>query len=273
MAETIQLAYQLYGTDGPPLVVMHGAFGAARNWISVARVLSTEYRVYLLDLRNHGSSPHAAVMDYPCMADDVVAWMEQQELPRALMLGHSMGGKLAMWLALRAPARVAGLIAVDIAPARYVGRDISALLAAMRALPIEQISSRPQAEAMLAERVESAAVRLFLLQNLRSSEGRYRWRIDLDVFSAALPALLDFPDCNGLPPYEGRALFLRGGNSVHVLPEHHAQIKALFPAALIDTIDGAGHWPHVDRPTVFVQCVREFLQTCMSQFVSPVPAL
>lgn len=254
---TVELAYRETG-DGPPLLVMHGLFGSGTNWRSIAKELAAERRVFTLDLRNHGNSPHADHMDYRSMAEDVSSFMDRQGLERAALIGHSMGGKTAMQLALNAPRRVECLIVVDIAPV-VAEEDHTPYISAMQNMDPAQLTRRSDADAELAAAIPEAGARSFLLQNLVSEGGRFRWRLNLDAIEACLPELADFPDPPADATYTGPTLFVRGAASPYVRAEHTALIKRLFPRAEIRSVDGAGHWVHVDKPREFLALVRDFL--------------
>ncbi|NIW86825.1 MAG: alpha/beta fold hydrolase [Gammaproteobacteria bacterium] len=254
---SVELAYRETG-DGPPLLVMHGVFGSGTNWRSITKALAADRRVFTLDLRNHGSSPHAEHMDYRSMAEDVGAFMERQGLERAALLGHSMGGKTAMQLALSAPGRVECLIVVDIAPVT-TEEDHAPYIAAMQNMDLEHLTRRSDAEAELAAVIPEPGARSFLLQNLVNEGGRFRWRLNLDAIEACLPELADFPDPAVDAQYTGPTLFVRGATSSYVRGEHAALIERLFPRAEIRSVDGAGHWVHVDKPREFLALVRDFL--------------
>lgn len=252
----VTLSHQRIG-DGPPLIVLHGLFGSGTNWRGVARALADCRTVHLLDARNHGASPHVAQMDYAALAGDVAAYLDDAGIASADVLGHSMGGKTAMRLALDAPARVSRLIVVDIAPASS-GSDHLPLIDAMLAMPVQRYTRRAEADAALAATVAEPTLRAFLLQNLAAHDGGMRWRINLSAIRDAMPALLGFEP----PPqrhYPGPALFVRGALSDYVRDEHLAAIRALFPAARLESIAGAGHWVHAEQPQRFVALVRHFL--------------
>ncbi len=237
------------------MVLLHGLFGSARNLGGVARALAGTHRVVSMDLRNHGESGRDPAMDYPDMAADVAETMDAAGLPRAAVAGHSMGGKVAMRLALAAPARVTRLVVADIAPVPYpshFGGFVRAMLAVPPAL------SRPQADAALAPDVPDPAMRGFLLHNFRAGEG---WRIGLREIAAALPRIeaWDAPDARPGARYDGPALFVTGGRSDYVRPEHGPAIRRLFPAARFVTISDAGHWLHAEQPARFNEAVARFL--------------
>ena len=254
----LALSHQRIG-DGPPLILLHGLFGSSTNWRSIARALADCRSVHLLDARNHGSSPHAAHMDYALLAGDVAAYMDDAGLACADVIGHSMGGKTAMRLALDAPARVSRLMVVDIAPAPS-GSDHLPLIDTMLAMPVQRYSRRAEADAALAAGVADPSLRAFLLQNLvaRADGSGMRWRIGLAAIRECMPELLGFDAAPGAR-YPGDTLFVRGALSDYVRSEHEAAIHAWFPAARIGTIDDAGHWVHAEQPQRFVTLAREHL--------------
>ncbi|MDD2764810.1 MAG: alpha/beta fold hydrolase [Opitutaceae bacterium] len=245
----------LGGAGRPPLVILHGFLGSSRNWQTTGAGLASRFHVCALDLRNHGRSPHAPEMTYAAIGEDVLAWMDAQNLPRAALLGHSMGGKVAMRLACRQPQRVARLIVVDIAPKDYTGQTQRAELAAMNELPLAGLRSRTEAEHRFAARVDDWAMRKFLATNLeRESEGRWRWIVNLPVLTAALPELVKNP----LAPddhFAGPAQFILGGKSRFVSPGDHAAIRRHFPAVRLDVLPTSGHNPHIELREEFVRLV------------------
>ena len=245
--------------SGAPVALLHGLYGQAGNFATVQRRLAAGgRRVLALDLRNHGASPHAPTMPYPDMAADVLeTLLAEGALPCAL-IGHSMGGKVAMWAALAAPTSVQRLLVADIAPVTYThGAEHDGLLAAMAALDLPPGLSRAQADAALAEAVADARVRGFLLSNLVTGAAPH-WRLNLAAIAAALPDLIGWPD-PGAARYDGPALFLAGARSDYVRPEHRGAIRALFAHARFVTLKDAGHWLHADNPDGFVAAAGAFL--------------
>lgn len=243
--------------EGPALLVLHGLYGAGNNWGRHARAWAKRYRVLTPDLRNHGRSPHEADMGFAVMADDLLALLDDKNLHRVAVLGHSMGGKTAMALAMKAPERVAALIVADIAPVSYDhGHD--EIIRALQALPLAEIGSRAEADEALEPVIESSMVRQFLLTNLVSGQDGYHWRIPLDILAEARPTLESWPD-NLTGSYSGPALFVHGGASDYVEPRHHSAIHAIAPNAEITAVPGAGHWLHVEKPTAFAEVVDGFL--------------
>lgn len=242
------------------LVLLHGLFGAGSNFRALSRHLSDEHRVLAADLRNHGESPHDDRMDYDAMVADVADLIEEACGGRADLFGHSMGGKVAMGLALTRPELVERLVVLDVAPVAYGHGDVFCrYIAAMRQLPLAEVRSRSDADARLKPAVPDPRVRAFLLHSLRAEPGRgYRWRIHLAALAANMDRIADFPFA-GAVPYRGPTLFVRGGASDYVRAEHHDRIRALFPSATIVAIPGAGHWVHADQPERLEAAVRPFL--------------
>ena len=255
--ETVELSFDEFGSpDNSPLIILHGFFASSRNWRQVAQKLAARYHVYVPDMRNHGASPQHPLMDYSVMAADLLRFMEDQELQTASLLGHSMGGKIAMWLALTSPARVKKLIVADIAPVSYKHSFDNTVLA-LKALPLAEISNRKQAETQLARDIPELSYRQFLLQNLILKEGKYCWRVDLDIFQLMSHHIAAFPDAEHLAPFAGNALFIAGGDSDFVQLQ---DINSLFPEAAFSIIADAGHWLHVQQPDAFTTLVENFLE-------------
>lgn len=251
----LTLAHQRYG-DGPPLVVLHGLFGSGRNWAGIAKALAAERSVVTVDLRNHGGSPWAEGMDYGTLAADVRHTLSELGIAGAAVLGHSMGGKAAMRLALDQGDAVAHLIVVDIAPVAYA-HDYDGYIDAMRALDLSALTRRSEADGALAEAIPDPGVRAFLLQNLANDNGGLAWRINLDAIDRAMPDILAAPAAGG--SYDGPCDFVAGANSDYLLPEHEGAIRPLFPRARRHTVEGAGHWVHAEQPARFVELVRGLL--------------
>ena len=256
----MRLAAQIHdGPDGaPPLVLAHGLFGAARNWSSLAKRMARRRRVIAVDLRNHGDSPWSDDASYPAMAADLAETIRAEAGGRADLLGHSMGGKAAMALALSEPSALRRLVVADIAPVAY-DHAHGDYVAAMRGLDLARVSRRSDADPLLAPSIPEAPLRAFILQNLVLEQGRARWRPNLDALEAGMEDLLSFPDALSRRRWEGPALFLRGGASDYVREAHAPAIRALFPAARIETVEGAGHWLHAEKPEPFLAALERFL--------------
>ena len=254
----MDLHFQATGA-GTPLVMLHGLFGASDNWRPVAARLADRFHVFAVDQRNHGQSPHAADMDYPRMADDLNEFMTARGLDRAHVLGHSMGGKTAMQFALQYPGRVERLVVADMAPRLYP-REYDPIMAALLALNLGSFTNRTQMEEALAPAVPNLALRRFLLKNLgRDGLGGFYWKINLEGIADNYRHLVT--PISAATPFAGPVLFLRGEQSDYVRPEDEPLIRALFPAAEIQTLAGAGHWLHADQPDEFARRVGEFLKS------------
>jgi len=244
--------------DGrPPVVLVHGLFGAARNFGSVQRAVAATRRAIALDMRNHGGSPHAPGMDYDTMAADMLETLAALGALPCVPVGHSMGGKVVMRAALTASSAVTRLLVADIAPVVYAPASAN-YAAAMAALPLKEGLTRTAADAFLAEAVPEKGVRAFLLQNLAFGE-RPHWRIGLAEIVAAMP------DIGGWPPLpegtlnNGPTLFVAGARSDYIRPEYRRVIRALFPAARFVTVKDAGHWVHADNLAGFLGVLEAFL--------------
>lgn len=241
---------------GDPVVVLHGLYGAGNNWRRHATSLAAHYRVLLPDLRNHGRSPHAPEMTYEAMAGDLERLLDERDLEAATFLGHSMGGKAAMAMALTRPERVSALIVADIAPIRY-RHDHDSIIAAMQSVDLDSLGSRQDAERALEGAVAEASVRQFLLTNLERRDGAWRWRLPLEILREALPGILDFPAYRAR--YGGPALFVHGEHSDYVDDEARVAVREYFPEAAIVALRGAGHFLHVEQPHAFADTVERFL--------------
>ncbi|MBL9212881.1 MAG: alpha/beta fold hydrolase [Opitutaceae bacterium] len=247
----------LGGAGQPPLVLLHGMLGSSRNWQTAGADLARRHHVLAPDLRNHGRSPHAAGMTYPEMMDDVLGWLDARALARVTLVGHSMGGKVAMLLACRHPERVERLVVVDIAPRNYFWPGHRASFAAMNELNLADLRSRGEAEMRFEARVPSLGTRKFLATNLERTEaGRWFWQINLPVLTAALPEIEGNP-LRDDDRFAGPVRFLPGEKSNYIEPEDHAAIRRHFPRAEIRPIADAGHSPHMEARAVFVAAVLE----------------
>ncbi|WP_270938248.1 alpha/beta fold hydrolase [Falsiroseomonas oryzae] len=253
----MRLSFTELGT-GRPVAFLHGLLGAGQNFGAIQKALAARgHRVLALDLRNHGASPQAPTMSYPEMAADVAETLQAEGAWPAAIVGHSMGGKAAMALALAHGEGVERLVVADIAPVTYPTPLFTRYVAAMRAIALRPGLSRRDADAALAEAVPNPALRGFLLQNLLFAETPPRWRVALDTIASEMGAIGGWPDLPGR--YDGRVLVLAGDSSDYILPEHHARFRALFPAARFATIK-AGHWLHAENPAAFLEAVTAFLE-------------
>ena len=255
---TIELAHDAFGETGPPVVVLHGLLGSARNWASIAKQLADTRRVFALDLRNHARSPWADTMTFEEMAGDVAAFVERHQLSPAAVIGHSLGGKVAMRLALTRAGLVERLIVVDVAPVAYA-HTFGPFVEAMQQVDLAAVHQRADAERQLERMIGDPAIRSFLLQNLVRTDAGYAWRVNLEALAANMPKLLDFPRPGDDAVYRGPTLFVAGGRSRYIKAEHRPLIERLFPHAEHAVIEGAGHWVHAERPVEFLDRVRPFL--------------
>jgi pimeloyl-ACP methyl ester carboxylesterase len=253
----LNLAYEAIGS-GPPLVVLHGLFGSGSNWRGIARELMATHTVVCVDLRNHGASPWADAMNYLAMADDVKQLIERLSLKRPAVLGHSMGGKTAMALALMYPALVDRLIVVDIAPVSYAD-TLTPFADAMRSVDVVAAASRVDIQRRLQELVPDPNVVPFLMQNLMIRNDRFDWRLNLVGIGAAMPQLCAFPsEILGLH-LRRRTTVIAGANSDYVTESDGVEFRPMFPQVTVEVVEGAGHWVHADRPDAFLACVRRAL--------------
>lgn len=241
--------------DQPPLLIAHGLFGSGRNWGVIARRLADSRDVIVVDMRNHGDSPRFASQGYPEMADDL-AQVIAAHGGSADVLGHSMGGKTAMVLALTQGTFLRRLVVADIAPVAYT-HDQNQNVAAMAGLDLAGLVSRAEADARLAKSIADPALRAFFLQSLDVRATPPVWRLNLSVLAQEAQKIVGWPGTVG--QFDGRALFLSGAKSSYVLPEHRALILRQFPNADFASIPGAGHWLHAEKPREFEETVRIFL--------------
>lgn len=253
----LQLAFEDIGT-GPPVVILHGLFGSGANWRSVAQALVPRYRVLCVDLRNHGSSPWADSMDYLEMAEDVRTLMARLELQSPTVVGHSMGGKTAMSLALTSPASVANLVVVDIAPVPYADR-FTTYVEAMRSVDAAATASRTEAQRRLAERLPDPATAAFLAQNLVSRNDHFDWRLNLAAIGLSVPVLSAFPSVLAGRRFRGPVTLIHGSDSDYVAAKDIESFTDLFPDFQAHVIQGAGHWVHAERPEAFLSALRHVL--------------
>lgn len=254
--DTVSLHFDEFGaSDKDALIILHGFFASSRNWRLIAQRLANDYHVFVPDMRNHGLSPHHPQLDYPSMAEDLLRFLDERGLDQAHLIGHSMGGKIAMWFALKYPQRLNKLIIADIAPVNYQ-HNFNKTVFALKALPLKELTNRKQAENLLAPFIPDLSYRQFLLQNLNLQDGQYRWRVDLDIFQQMTPNIAAFPDTDHLAVFKRAALFIAGADSNLVQRD---LVTPLFPNADVKFIPNAGHWLHVQQPNVFLALVSDFL--------------
>jgi pimeloyl-ACP methyl ester carboxylesterase len=252
----MQLHFKQLG-HGEPLVLLHGLFGSGDNWFGVAPKLAEKFHVFAPDLRNHGHSPHHAEMDYPLMAADLEKFFAAQKIESARVIGHSMGGKVAMQFALDFPARVKKLVVVDMSPRAYA-RTHDKIFAALLALELASFQTRQQIEDVLAPEIPSLNLRRFLLKNLgRDERGKLFWKMNLRGVAENYSRLGEV--LSAQKQFDKPALFIRGGKSDYINTADAAEIRQRFPAVEIQTIATANHWVHADAPEEFIRLVLDFL--------------
>ncbi|MBI9066391.1 MAG: alpha/beta fold hydrolase [Salinivirgaceae bacterium] len=263
-----KLNYKFLG-EGPSLIILHGLYGSSDNWVSIGRELMQHFSVYILDLRNHGDSPHLPDHNYQVMTDDLLEFMNNQNIYSAILLGHSMGGKVAMSFTALHPERVKKLIVVDISPRSYAYNlgdlqktDHEIILTALANVDLINLKSRKEADAMIAQKIKSTKVRQFLLKNLhRNKDKSFEWKINLDVLQANLASVLVGleDEREDLNEYKNPALFIKGELSDYILKIDESLIDELFINSTIKTIKGASHWVHAEKPEEFLSLIKEFL--------------
>ena len=257
------LHYTEIGSSGPRVLLLHGLFGQGKNWTSIAKSLADQARVVMLDLPNHGRSGWTESLTYAEMAAAVADVLAAESDEPLNVVGHSMGGKVAMAMALLRPDLVERLVVADIAPVRYERiSNFADYVMGMRSIDLSRLRTRGEADQALQSHVPDPVVRAFLLQNLRrdtSSESGWRWQMNLALLGGKLADLGDWPDLH-TPPYDGPVLWIAGGRSDYVRPEYAPAMRALFPRTQLFTIKQAGHWVHSDQPEIFIAVVRRFLR-------------
>ncbi|MFN6008412.1 MAG: alpha/beta fold hydrolase [Paracoccaceae bacterium] len=242
--------------EAPTLVIAHGLYGSGRNWGVIARRLADRRDVVAVDMRNHGESPRFPTQSYSDMAADLAEVIESLGAPIDL-LGHSMGGKAAMQLALTRPDLIRRLVVADIAPVAY-SHDQTRNAQAMASLDLAQITTRAEADAALAVKIDDPSLRAFFLQSLDMRQHPPRWKLNLPVLEAEMPKIVGWPATEGQFPHP--SLFLTGAESSYVRPEHRETIRAHFPKSRFAKIPDAGHWLHAEKPREFEETVRVFLE-------------
>jgi pimeloyl-ACP methyl ester carboxylesterase len=254
----MNLFFRVYG-QGPPLIILHGLFGLSDNWVTIGKKLASQYTVYIPDLRNHGQSPHSPVFDFPSLEDDLLGFIEKHDLVKPVIIGHSLGGKTAMFFALHQPDHVSKLVIVDISLRRYPhNTDHQELINAMLTVDMDSAQSRSDVERQLESLVRSPKLRQFLMKSVYWKESDHLgWRLNVKAINENLHAVFEGVDITG--EYTGPALFIRGGLSTYVSDDDIILIKKKFPAAVVRTIPMATHWVHADAPGEFYEILSEFL--------------
>ena len=254
----MNLAFRELGV-GKPIIILHGLFGSSGNWISIARKLSNTHRVLLLDLPNHGASYWTDQMSYEELAEIVFEFIFDKDLQGATILGHSLGGKLAMTLSLTNPESIGRLIIVDIAPVEYDHDNLS-IINALESINLALIKTRGDADGYLKRDIPLQMIRSFLLQNLVFNDGKYRWKVNIPVIKANLDKIQGFPSFGCNMVFDGPTLFIAGANSEFIQPSYYSKMNLLFPKSSITTIANSSHWLHADNPEAFLRTIRQFVK-------------
>jgi esterase len=244
--------------EGQPILILHGVFGSSDNWFSISKMIAEKgFAVYALDARNHGQSPRSEEFSYDLMADDLNEFIEDNHLEKPIIIGHSMGGKTVMHFAMKYPGKFSKLIIVDIAPKFYPSHH-SHIIQGLNSIDLENLKSRNEAEVQLSKFVSNVGEKQFLLKNLyRTEDGKFAWRLNIPVLSREIYQIGgDFADVHEVSE---RVLFIRGSESGYIFDEDIPTIKNIFPNAIIETIEGAGHWVQAEKPAEFVEVVVEFV--------------
>ncbi len=248
------------GDHGSPVVFLHGLFGQGRNWSTIGNALAEEHRVLLVDLPHHGRSPWSDRFDFGEVVGQVAELLSAED--PVTLVGHSLGGKVAMLLALLRPELVSRLCVVDMSPVSYPrSRGFVDYIAAMKALDLAAVHRRQDADALLAADVPDAGVRAFLLQNLRNDDSGWRWQMNLDVLEQDLDTIAEWPEAlvEGAEPYPGPVMWLAGGRSDYVRDEYADAMLRWFPRTRRVTVKAAGHWVHAEQPAVVIEALRQFV--------------
>ena len=252
----MKLYYHVTG-HGHPLIILHGLFGSSDNWYTLSNFFGGKFKVYTVDQRNHGRSPHSGIFNYKVMADDLNNLLIHEGVGSTFLLGHSMGGKTAMQFALSYPEKVDKLIVVDIGMKAYPPQH-DKIFEALFALKLSLYKTRPELDAALSEQINDYAVRQLLLKNVaRDEDGQFKWKIDIETIHKnykSINAAIEFPK-----PFEKPTLFIKGSKSVYIREEDITQIKFIFPLVQFSVVENAGHWVHAEAPREFAEIGMEFL--------------
>lgn len=253
----MQLNYKSFG-EGFPVIILHGLLGSLDNWQTIAKKLSDKFKVFIVDQRNHGKSPHSADFNYELLSDDLMRFFQQHQIDKAYLIGHSMGGKAAMTFALKHPDKVEKLIVVDISPAEY-GDHHSNVFNALYHAKATESDNREEVEQVLRKELRDESTVQFLLKGLiRDAEGKhFQWKFNLDSLHQNYARIAE--PIHSTVPFTGQTLFIKGGRSNYINPSNYSEITSLFPKHELTEIKEAGHWVHADKPNEFVEEVSRFL--------------
>ena len=260
----MKLFFRKYGEKNPALIIVHGLYGMSDNWVTIAKALSKEFEVFVIDQRNHGNSPHSNEHNYNLLQEDLYEFMQEQEIEKAVLLGHSMGGKTVMNFAKYHSEMISALIVVDISPKRYKEKQLekskakhSQILKAMQSIDIQNIEKREDIRSQIISELKEERVADFILKNLKRIDGKFQWKLNVDTIINKLDDIIAdiyfTEEILGFP-----VLFVRGEKSNYILDEDIKYIEQKFPVAEITTIQNEGHWIHAEQPTEFIKILREF---------------
>jgi len=250
-----QLNFKVFG-EGQPLIILHGLFGSLDNWITLARKFAEHYKVYIVDQRNHGLSFHAEEFNYELMAQDLADLMSYEKIESAHLIGHSMGGKTAMNFAVSYPQKVDQLVIADIGPKYYPVHHMQ-IIKALYSIRLEELTARKDADEKMSELIKNVGIRQFLLKNLQRDGDVFRWKMNLDAIAKQIEEVGKALNQNA--QYVKETLFIKGANSDYIQDGDMILINSIFPKARLETIEGAGHWLHAEKPKEFYDVVAKFL--------------
>ncbi|MFH1119085.1 MAG: alpha/beta fold hydrolase [Bacteroidota bacterium] len=254
----MKLFYRHFG-EGRPIIILHGIFGISDNWVTLGKRLADKFSVYIPDMRNHGQSPHSPSFNYAAMADDLLEFIEDHGIENPVIIGHSMGGKVAMTFALEHPGLLEKLVVVDISPRKYPGRNVHFdMISAMMKVDFEVLHTREEVETMMVQSIPDKRIRLFVMKNLyRKTRHTFDWRLNLPAISANMDYI--FEGIESSLKYPGPVLFVKGGKSDYIQDEDLRLILRNFPEAKLMTIASASHWVHADAPDELCRLFSLFL--------------
>lgn len=253
----MNLYYRELGEGNPPIVILHGVFGSCDNWLTVSKGLAETNKIYLLDARNHGQSPHSEEFNYDIMADDLAEFINQNKLVQPIIIGHSMGGKTVMKFASKYPMLFSKMVVVDISP-RYYAPHHHSILAGLEAIKLDTLQNRQEADDILKSFEPSLGVRQFLLKNLyRNEQNGFSWRMNLNVIKSKIENIGEPLDVNS--KITNPTLFVRGANSNYILDTDIELIKKIFSDVKIATVENAGHWVQAEKPIEFLNEIKKFI--------------
>lgn len=242
------------------MIILHGLFGQSDNWLTIGKRLAEHYAVFIPDMRNHGQSGHSSSLSYEAMSDDILEFIEENNIENPVLVGHSMGGKAAMHFTLEHPQLVRKLVVIDISLRKYPERKIHThIVSTMLSIALENFASRQEVEKVLSEKIDDARIRMFILKNLYYKQhGKLAWRLNLEAVNNSLDMLFDAVDVPGT--YDKEVLFVRGEKSDYIPDEDKGLLVRSFPKAEIKTITGATHWVHADAPAELFEILTDFLR-------------